>query len=347
MEISSLIKNNIQESGFVTIDKLMSLTSTTYYNSYYRSKLAIGKNEDFITAPEVSGIFGDIIAVWVMENIQKLTVTTEKINIVELGPGRGTLITKILRILSYFPQIYNKISLYLMEVNEKLKKIQQNNLKFFHGNIQWQKDLVIDNNFPTIFIANEFFDALPIKQYIFHNNTFFERVITIRNEKLFFDFIPTEKDFNNYKNVKPGAIIEESQQSIELTIKIARILKNNSGAALIIDYGYSIDPSIRTSLQYNDTLQAIKKHKYSEILHNLGKTDLSAHVDFHRLKEIFTSHTIQNNITSQKNFLEICGINERGQFLVDKFPSKKYIIQKQIEYLTNKMNSFLVLHCYG
>lgn len=342
-KVDDIISSKLHKNGFITIDKFMEilLSSTNY--SYYRQHIPIGEKADFITAPEISNMFGHIIGAWVVDSVMKFQ-SSNIINLVELGPGKGTLIYNILQIISLIPDIYNKVVCHLVEISEPLKKLQKLKLKKYSEKVFWHQELNIQNDYPMIIIANEFFDALPIKQYIKKYNVFKERTILGEIGNLYFGDIPTNKIFSDYVNIGEGGIIENSEQSISLIGKIAEYLKTNRGCCLFVDYGYYVNPKKRKITEYNETLQAIGAHQYSDILHNLGQVDLSAHVDFFALKQVLTSYNISNiHIVKQKDFLNIYGIEQRYDFLVKEFPNKIDILKRQKDYLTKKMDNFFIL----
>lgn len=195
---------------------------------------------------------------------------------------------------------------------------------------------------PTIIVANEFFDAMPIKQYIKVKELWYERIFVVQpvDGRIKYDKISVNKQLQEYLlqthiEAKDGAVLEESYKSIEIIKFIAQHLKKLSGSCLIIDYGYDIALSNRNRYQYNPTLQAVKNHKYCPILENCGKADLSAHVDFYTLKTVAKNSKINViNTILQRDFLIENGILLRSKTLQDKLNNEQaQIIEKQVERL--------------
>jgi SAM-dependent MidA family methyltransferase len=161
MEIREKINYLIQKNGYISIDAFMSISMTSETNSYYRSKDPI--NKDFITSPEISQIFGEMIGIWVIDAWNKLGCP-KNVSLVEFGSGRGTLLRDLLKIAKLEKSFYEALNISIIDINEVLIDIQKETLKGYN-NIKWVTSINEVPKFPTIIIANEFFDALPIKQY--------------------------------------------------------------------------------------------------------------------------------------------------------------------------------------
>lgn len=327
MEIEQHIRQIIRSENNITVENLMSIVMESRYNSYYRIQQPLGKAGDFITAPEISQMFGEMIGIWCIDLWHKLN-RPQKIDLIELGPGKGTLLCDILNTTRHIKKFSTAISLTLVEINCSLKKIQQDNLLSFNVPIKWVKSVNhIVSSYPTIILANEFFDALPIKQYIKKINqqsgqiNWLERVVKIdNNNKLYFDTI--DADINEHKflklhnNAPNGGVLEISPAQRQTIQAVSNLLKKNGGGSLIIDYGYDISPEQRKNYQYNSSLQAVKHHQYHPLLENLGCADLSAHVDFWSLKNIAVAEGIVSfGSISQNVLLHKLGIKTRLNML--------------------------------
>lgn len=272
---------------------------------YYMNKNPIGREGDFITAPEISQIFGETIAIWVILEWEKLG-KPEKFTIAELGPGKGTLMSDILRVTKkYFAE---HVDIYMIEVSPFLQNTQKKTLASCKHNITWCEDILDLPKNPTIFVANEFFDALPIRQFICKDQSWYEKVVVITNDALGFSLISTDKSFDL---VNEGSVLEinEGAQSIFNTMRYQ--IRCNGGAALMIDYGYTQKP-------YTSTLQAVKSHKYHDVLCNIGDVDITAHVDF--------SLFVNCKIMTQNVFLHLYGIRERAELLLKKACAQQTIM---------------------
>jgi NADH dehydrogenase [ubiquinone] 1 alpha subcomplex assembly factor 7 len=238
---------------------------------------------------------------------------------------------------------HKSLNIYLIDINPELKKNQKDNLSQFEMPINWIQKISDLPERPTIFIANEFFDALPVHQYVKEKNHWSENVIAIKhdNNQLFFKRRPLVQDFSNHLNIEhpnsmDGAVLEESKEGIRWMQEIAEYIANNHGAALIIDYGYDIDPNIRKSSEYNSTLQAIKNHRYHPILEDIGVADLSAHVDFFLFKQIATTRNLQTTTLTQSEFLRNFGIDIRLQFLKKQNPGLTDLLDRQYHRLISE-----------
>ncbi len=326
MNLEELIKKRIRTSGAITIADYMSLALTHPEYGYYMQRDPLGKDGDFITSPEISQVFGEIIGVWLAHNWQLLG-SPEEVALVELGAGRGTLMADILRATKNISGFHNSISVHLVEVSPTLKQKQWKTLAGKHERIEWHDSIDTLPQLPLLLVANEFFDALPIRQFIKHNDGWHERMIDIVGGELTFtatkssvippiSFMPTESilagldeilgDTINYKNDDGKKnIIETCEPAIMVIRQISEHIAANKGAALIIDYGY-------TQGSNGNTLQAIKYHSYHPVLNNIGSADLTAHVDFLALSQAAQSENVNiHGMVPQGAFLMRLGAGER------------------------------------
>ncbi len=293
--LTELINKN---GGTISIAQFMNFALYDKQYGYYINKNPIG--QDFITAPEISQLFAETIAIWIILQWKDLGKPQQFI-IAELGPGKGTMISDILRTTHKYFSKY--VEIYLFEVSPKLEQVQKKKLHNYN-NIFWLKNIEDLPDRPTILVANEFFDALPIRQFIY-KNIWYERCIGMSNNSFSF----TLKKTNTYFETKrENAIIEVNEPASIIFKKIKSQLNKNGGKALIIDYGYTKKP-------YISTLQGITNHKHSNILENIGNADITAHIDF----SIF-----QNcQIMTQRNFLYSHGVKERAGILLKQANQKQ------------------------
>ena len=342
MPIDSTIRDLIQRNGYITIEQMMHHVLTANPGSYYQQQAILGESGDFITAPEISQIFGEIIGIWCVEQWYKLKCPTN-ISIVELGPGRGLLMRDLLRTVQLVPKFYNNTNIQLVEINQNFIKLQKENLSRFNANIKWLSTIYAIDNSPALIIANEFFDALPIKQYTKVKEDWYEIILIIDpvDGKIKFDKISVHKELQSqlaqdHINAHDGAVIEESPESLDIIRFIGDHFKRHGGASLIIDYGYDIKLPQRNRSQYGSTLQAIKKHQYHPLLENLSEADLSAHVDFNALRNTAFSHELTiDECISQAEFLIKYGILQRADHLRNSLAiDEQYIIDRQVQRLT-------------
>lgn len=341
MPIDSKIRSIIKQNGNIPVDHMMSEVLSLNSASYYQWQNKLGAQGDFTTASEISQLFGEIIGLWTIDQWQQMG-EPKQVNVVELGPGRGLLMRDLLKVARLVPEFYNSLTIGLIEINQHFISQQKSNLANIALPINHYDKIENIEKYPTIFIANEFFDAMPIKQYIKSEELWYESTLVIEpnDSKIKFSKIGINKELQNYLlkthiNAKDGAVIEESYKSLEIIKFISNHIKQYDGSSLIIDYGYDIDPLERTRYQYNYTLQAIKKHKYHPLLETLGEADLSAHVDFWALKTIAENFGLQvKGAISQCAFLIHNGIVLRAETLKNKLDvSQAQIIDKQVDRL--------------
>jgi NADH dehydrogenase [ubiquinone] 1 alpha subcomplex assembly factor 7 len=245
----------------------------------------------------------------------------------------------LLNVAILVPEFYNSLTIELIEINPHFIN-KQKNLKSFNISIKHHKKVEHITKTPSIIIANEFFDAMPIKQYIKSQEFWYESIFIIDpiDGKIKFDKVKLNKELQDYLlkthlNARDGAVIEESYKSSEIIKFISQHLIAFGGSSLVIDYGYSINPLARTLHQYHSTLQAIKNYHYHPVLETLGEADLSAHVDFYSLKTLIKNMGIVTyQLTTQQNFLIKYGILLRSQILQSKLPpAEEDIIAKQVD----------------
>ena len=302
-----IIKNNLE----ISLDKFINFALYDKKKGYYMQKSPFGRKGDFITAPNISRMFSEMIAIWILGFWENLG-NPKKINLVELGAGNGEMMKILLETFKKFPAFFDSCNILIHEKSLKLKKIQKDKLD--KEKIIWITDLKEIKKFPTIFIANEFFDAMTIKQFIKKRDIWFERYVIFRNKKkAFFN----EKNFNMRKFEKEiGYNISKNQKFIEYSLvgvsylkKITNIIKKNNGGILIIDYGYM-------EKKMKNTLKSISNHKHSNVLENIGKSDITHNINFYLFKKIIDQlGGLKDLTTTQGSFLVKLGIRNRAEII--------------------------------
>ena len=301
--LDGIIRNQITQSGAIDIAKFMHLCLYHPEHGYYRHANAIGAQEDFITAPEISQAFGELIGLclaqaWHDQGAPKY------FNLLELGAGSGCLMADALRATKDISGFHDALCLHLVESNQTLRKQQKNRLGAFDP--QWHFDQTKLPDGPLFVIANEFFDCLPIRQFIRTDKGWVERMVGEQDNKLCFvqsrsmvaNALGTTAGSGDWLELRPAAnaLIADLSQQIE----------QNGGAALIIDYG--------DWGSHANTLQALYKHQKSAPLNHLGRSDLTAWVDFAALAKA-ADCCAHSELTPQGVFLERLGITARMQAL--------------------------------
>ena len=306
--------NFFKRSKTLTVDKFFKNVLYDKKYGYYMSRIPFGKKGDFVTSPNISNLFSEIIAIWII-NCWELFGKPKNFNIIELGPGDGSLVKILLQSFKKFPE-FNKIkNIYLYEKSQYLKKIQKKTLQ--NKDIKWIDTFSKIKKGPVIFFGNEFFDAIPIKQFKKIKNSLYEKNYTLdKNYKIKEIFKKASnadiKVIQSYKTLKNLKFIEFPKLGFQELKKITNKISQLKGCLLMIDYGY-----LKSNNQ--NTLQSVMKHKKNNLLSNLGKADITAHVNFALLNEFFIKNNLKiKKLISQKQFLEHMGIIERAKIISKK-----------------------------
>ena len=305
----------------IPVDELIEKALYDRKFGYYTNKLPFGKKGDFITSPTISNLFSEIIGVWVISCWEKLG-KPEKFNFVELGPGDGSLTKVLVNTFQKFPKFYKTIRIFMYEKSDFLKKLQKKKIK--NKKVKWIKNFKTIKKGPVIFFGNEFFDAIPIKQFLRKNGTIEEKCYSVNKNGLretFKDATVNDKiEINSYKALGNIEFIEFPKLGFIELRKIVKKISTHSGGILLIDYGY-INSINKNTLQ---TVMNNKKENMSKFLDNMGKADITYLVNFSLLKEYFINQKLSvKKIVSQKFFLERMGIIERAEILKKKLNSKQ------------------------
>jgi SAM-dependent MidA family methyltransferase len=235
VSLEAFLRRQILASGPMPLSEFMRNAVATYYSG----SDPFGRQGDFITAPEISQMFGEIIGLWAAVLWQKLG-SPERVILAELGPGRGTLMADLLRAAETVPEFRQAIALYLVETSESLRARQKQTLGA--QPVNWIDDITALPQGPTLLIANEFFDALPIDQYVWRFDHWHERWISCRNEQFCFVDGPKVSDRLMAElgapEAKLGDIFEVNKPARDIAAHIGRRFREHQGAALIIDYGH-------------------------------------------------------------------------------------------------------------
>ena len=309
------IINILKKQKTIPLDQFINIALYDKKYGYYMKKNPFGKYGDFITSPLVSKLFGEMIAIWCVafwEHLKK----PKKILITELGPGDGSLCNDLLKTFRKFKDFYDCLEINLLEKSENLIKIQKK--KINSEKIKWIFSLDEINYGPVMFLGNEFFDSLPIKQIYKKENLFLEKHVTLSNKNREIKFLYKKTNRELIKSIKKfnlasvGNIIEYPISAIEHLEIIAEKVKKFDGGLLTFDYGYIQDTG-------NDTLQSVSKHRYANIFEKLGNADITSHINFKLFSEILKKNDLDvRQIVTQSEFLQKMGIMERANILSKK-----------------------------
>ena len=312
--LDTKIRDRIKADGPLAVSEFMEIALGDPNHGYYRTRDPLGKAGDFITSPEISQVFGEIVGLWCAVTWQN-TGAAKNIHLVELGPGRGTLMADILRTAqNVMPAFTEAIDVHLVETGKVLRQQQQEALNGY--SVDWHDRFETVPPGPVLIVANEFFDALPIDQYIMTREGWQERRITTDQKQGDFLFKPCDPPAENNPIIPDelvdspiNSIFERSSAGEQIASDIAKRIATDGGAALIIDYGH-----VRHGL--GDTLQAVKSHKYHFPLATIGEADLTAHIDFAALGNAAkASGAIVYGPVFQGGLLTALGIEQRTEAL--------------------------------
>jgi SAM-dependent MidA family methyltransferase len=315
-DLASILKSRIAENGPMTVAEFMSEALLHPCYGYYAKQDPFGRQGDFITAPEVSQMFGEMIGLWAAHYWLSIG-SPSPVSIIELGPGRGTLQADAQRaIKKALPDCWAAAEVHLVEASPALMEAQAKTLENqTSAPLTWHQDLSNAPKGPFILLANEFLDALPIEQYEYDVGAWHQRRIGLAKDQTFeFQLGPamgSPKALPETLKDEPetGDIWETCTGSHEIVAGIAGRLRVDKGAALLIDYGHEVSG-------FGDTFQAIKNHAYASVLETPGDADLTAHVDFAALSSTALKvGACTTEIQTQASFLTALGIEARAEAL--------------------------------
>ena len=341
-----------KKNDLVELDKFIEDSLYNKEHGYYMKKNPFGKGGDFITAPNISVLFSEMIAIWVISFWKKLNCP-KQFNLIELGAGNGEMMRILVLTFNKFPKFKNSCKINILEKSKLLQRTQKINIK--DAKIKWLDNLNELNNFPCIFIANEFFDALPIKQFLKKERKWYERHVKFTNDKKLeyldvpFDMQKFEKEIK-FKISYNQKFIEYSPLATKYLKTIIKKIKLNNGGILIIDYAY-LDKEMK------NTLQAVSKHKYCDVLKSFRNSDITYNLSFNLINKIIKKlGPCLSLSTTQKKFLTKLGILDRAEILSKNmlfsqkadiyFRIKRLIDESQmgdlfkVMFITNLKNKF-------
>jgi SAM-dependent MidA family methyltransferase len=301
--LKEILRETIALEGPLSVERYMSLCLA----HYYATRDPLGAAGDFTTAPEISQMFGELIGLWMLE-VWSGMGRPAPCRLVELGPGRGTLMADLLRATRILPDFKAAATVHLVETSPFLKQRQQDALAASDFSVHWHDHIEDVPPGPILLVANEFFDALPVRQFLATDRGWCERLVGIDGERLIFGLRP-EPEGGLGNPLRQGDILEWPAASLDLMGGLAGRLARDGGAALILDYGY-------WGPAFGDTLQALKGHQPVNPLEEPGEADLTTHVDFHRLAQAAARQGSRiHGIVAQGDFLQALGIEARAAAL--------------------------------
>ena len=312
------LAERIRREGPLPLDQFMQACLQHPQHGYYVRQPAIGAGGDFITAPEISQVFGELIGLWCVVVWQQMGAPA-RVRLIELGPGRGTLMADAMRAARVVPAFPSAVMVEMLETSEALASAQRERLRHIGVPIAWPHRLTASAaNLPCIVIANELIDALPIRQYVAVDGVWQERTVGLDAAgRLAFGLGPTTGARGlPLPAAAPRGTIVETRATLPLVQPMAEIARAAPFAALLVDYGH-----VRSTP--GDTLQAVRAHRFEHPLTSPGEADLTAQVDFQALGEQARTlgFAVDGPIT-QGELLAALGIVERASRLMAANPSE-------------------------
>ncbi|MGB3418163.1 MAG: class I SAM-dependent methyltransferase [Mesorhizobium sp.] len=304
--------------GPIPVSEYMALCLFDPHDGYYTTREPFGVRGDFITAPEISQMFGELIAVWLYEAWRTLGEPMP-VTVAEIGPGRGTLMKDMLRTLARLDQTFiSHADFAMVETSPRLADIQKKTLAQAPAIPHWHETIDTLPRAPLLIVGNELFDAVPTRQFVRTEKGWRERMVGLDDDDRlrFFagaasldpSLLPADAE-----DASQGAIVEFSPARSALMTAIAARIAGNGGVGLFIDYGY-LRPAV------GDTLQAVRGHRHEDVLASPGEADLTSHVDFAALAEAARAQGLDTHTATQGSFLLDLGLLERAGQLGTRGP---------------------------
>jgi len=280
--LAAVLSERIARDGPISVHDYMEICLADRHAGYYPTQQPIGKDGDFVTAPEISQMFGELIGVWSAAIWQGMG-EPRAVTVAELGPGRGTLMADALRAWRSLPKFLDSVSVALVETSPVLRDVQQETLRASPAPLGWRESVEDVPQGSLIVIANEFIDALPVRQFVRRGGAWHERCVTAGDRGGFVFSIGKLVDSDalpasvRNADIAHGDVVETRPAVESLLAALAARAETAPVAALIADYGHQ-----QSGL--GDTLQAVHRHRFADPLTTPGEADLTAHVDFAALK---------------------------------------------------------------
>ena len=318
------LRELIALEGPITVERYMSLC----VQHYYATRDPLGAGGDFTTAPEISQMFGELIGLWMLE-VWHAMGRPRPCRLVELGPGRGTLMADLLRAARLLPEFRAAATVHLVETSPALRQGQQATLASSGASLAWHDSLEDVPPGPLLLVANEFFDALPVRQFVATERGWCERLVGLKGDRLIFGLrAEPERPLGN--PLRLGDVLEWPAAAVAIMQELSGRIVRDGGAALVVDYGYR-GPAL------GDTLQALKAHAFVDPLEEPGEADLTAHVDFQRLAHAAEGKARVHGPVPQGVFLAALGMEARAAALKARAsPIQAAEIDRALARLTEK-----------
>lgn len=332
--LADKIRAIIAAQGPISVTDYFALCLADPEYGYYRTRDPFGRGGDFVTAPEVSQLFGEMIGIFLVHAWEKHLKPRRNLRIAEIGPGRGTMMADILRVVQKLaPDLHDRATVHLVETSPALRDVQRATLDEYAGKVAWHDSFdEIPPGF-LLLVANEFFDAVPIRQFVRTMAGFRERLVGIDSHGEL-TFIAGAGALDpallpaGHQSAPRGTIVEIAPARAAIMQMLCDRLFDGGGTALVIDYGH-------LESGFGDTLQAVRRHAFDPPLAHPGEADLTSHVDFAVLADIARARSVAVSGTmTQGAFLLGLGLLERaGALGRDKGPAEQDAIRAAVQRL--------------
>jgi SAM-dependent MidA family methyltransferase len=323
MSLRKRLERQIAGTGPITVAQYMAACLHDPQDGYYATRPALGEAGDFVTAPLISQMFGELLGVWASAAWSMLGEPA-RLRLVEMGPGDGTLMADVLRAARLAPEFREAAEVWLVETSGPLRAVQQRRLG---DGVHWAASLAeVPEGAPTLLIANELLDCLPARQFVRTAIGWAEQLVGLDAEgRLAFALNPTPAA-GLLPDAPEGAVYEQSAAQEALGAELGQRLVRDGGAALLIDYGHAAPG-------FGDTLQALRRHLKLDPLASPGEADLTVHADFPAVMAAARREGAEAAILTQGQFLARMGIGLRAEALVEARPDKAPMIGRQLNRL--------------
>lgn len=329
--LAAIIARRIRREGPLSLAAFMALALHAPEHGYYARHAPLGRAGDFITAPEISQIFGELIGLWCADLWRRMGRPAPVV-LAELGPGRGTLMADFLRAAAAIPEFRRALRLHLVEASPILQAEQRRRLADAEPRFVGGLDALPPG--PLLLVANEFLDALPIRQLVRGQSEWAERLVTTEGEdRLAFALGPESPALSllvppELRGAPPGAVVEICPPAAALAASLGARLASEPGAALFVDYGYF--PS-----RPGPTLAAVRRHRPAGVLEDPGNADLSAHVDFAGFASAAAhAGAVVHGPVAQGRFLRALGAEARlAALLAHAAPAQRPLLETGLSRL--------------
>lgn len=329
-ELGNKIRAMIETEGPMTFDRFMQLCLGHPELGYYLTRDPFGARGDFTTAPEISQMFGELVGLWLAETWTRQKIS-EPVRLVELGPGRGTLMSDALRACRVVPEFLKAIKeICLVETSPILRRKQEEKLQGRGIPVRWLDSAADIPAGPAMIVANEFFDALPVRHFIRVEEGWCEKLVGVDESGAFFVGLSPEPEPLITTDAPVGSILEIGAAAHRLTANLATHIAQHGGGALIVDYGH-----VETS--FGETVQALRNHTAVDPLTDPGECDITAHVDFASLRRAgeASGARVYGPMT-QADFLTRLGVVQRAEALrAGASPAQAASIDGELRRLTS------------